>query len=370
MQANLVTGDSVVGVGSMEKVSKASKEDHHPFELPPGFRFHPTDEELINHYLTKKVVDNCFCAIAIGEIDLNKCEPWDLPGLAKMDETEWYYFCVRDRKYPTGVRTNRATDSGYWKATGKDKEIKMENALIGMKKTLVFYKGRAPKGEKTNWVMHEYRLEGKFHEHNLHKIGKSEWVICRVFEKSPCGKKMHVPKFGRFNSFGEESSSPLPPLMDSSSYNSETRTTAGELSQVTSFSDPNQTENQNTQDDIVDSIETPTPNLDFSSSSRPSELSPFAKENPQVLNQSTKIAHQIGNSQYPDYYYMPQEQSMLRVLMENHGSSAKHIQKAEFCEGRDFDADISSMIHNNDVLHKLFGNQEHWPVDTDGLWNY
>ncbi|XP_027352716.1 NAC domain-containing protein 100-like [Abrus precatorius] len=361
-------------MGSMENVSKARKEDQ-KFELPPGFRFHPTDEELINQYLTKKVVDSCFCAIAIGEVDLNKCEPWDLPGLAKMGETEWYYFCVRDRKYPTGLRTNRATHAGYWKATGKDKEIIMENALIGMKKTLVFYKGRAPKGEKTNWVMHEYRLEGKHSEHDLPKPGKSEWVICRVFEKSPCGKKMHVPKFGRVNSFGEEQSSLLPPLMDSPPPNSETRTTGGELSQVTSFSDPNQTENQTTQDDIVDSMESPTPNFSLSSSSRPYEVSPIANSTPQVSNQSTQFAHQIGNSQYPDSYYLPQEQSMLRALMENHGSSAKQIQKEEFSQGRNFDADISSVIYSNDMLHRLFGNQQHssasaGPVDTDCLWNY
>uniref|UniRef100_A0A0E0C2B7 NAC domain-containing protein n=1 Tax=Oryza meridionalis TaxID=40149 RepID=A0A0E0C2B7_9ORYZ len=50
-------------------------------DLPPGFRFHPTDEEIITFYLAPKVVDSRgFCVAAIGEVDLNKCEPWDLPA--------------------------------------------------------------------------------------------------------------------------------------------------------------------------------------------------------------------------------------------------------------------------------------------------
>ncbi|XP_062003259.1 NAC domain-containing protein 46-like isoform X1 [Rosa rugosa] len=200
--------------------------------LPPGFRFHPTDEEIITCYLTEKVVNSNFTAAAIGEADLNKCEPWDLPNKAKMGEKEWYFFCQRDRKYPTGMRTNRATQSGYWKATGKDKEIykrktNSSNCLVGMKKTLVFYTGRAPKGEKTNWVMHEYRLDGKFTHYNLSKSAKDEWVVCRVFHKNMGLKRTSSPlsptdqgaggQLLRLNSFGDDfldSSSSLPPLMD------------------------------------------------------------------------------------------------------------------------------------------------------------
>ena len=75
------------------------------------------------------------------------------------EQNEWYFFSHKDKKYPTGTRTNRATMAGFWKATGRDKAVYDKTKLIGMRKTLVFYKGRAPNGQKTDWIMHEYRLE-------------------------------------------------------------------------------------------------------------------------------------------------------------------------------------------------------------------
>ncbi|KAI5674818.1 hypothetical protein M9H77_15182 [Catharanthus roseus] len=153
--------------------------------VPPGFRFHPTDEELLYYYLRKKVSYEPIDLDVIRELDLNKLEPWDLKDKCRIGsgpQNEWYFFSHKDKKYPTGTRTNRATMAGFWKATGRDKAIHLSTALaskrIGMRKTLVFYIGRAPHGQKTDWIMHEYRLDDDNNE-----IQEDGWVVCRVFKK-------------------------------------------------------------------------------------------------------------------------------------------------------------------------------------------
>ncbi|XP_059623062.1 NAC transcription factor 25-like isoform X2 [Cornus florida] len=141
------------------EIPDSSSANQHP-HLPPGFRFHPTDEELVVHYLKNKAASVPLPVTIIAEIDLYKFDPWELPSKATFGEQEWYFFSPRDRKYPNGARPNRAATSGYWKATGTDKPILTSNGThkVGVKKALVFYCGKPPKGIKTNWIMHEYRL--------------------------------------------------------------------------------------------------------------------------------------------------------------------------------------------------------------------
>ncbi|KAK9078731.1 hypothetical protein SSX86_002788 [Deinandra increscens subsp. villosa] len=157
--------------------------------LAPGFRFHPTDEELVRYYLRRKICGKSFRFDAISDVEVYKVEPWDLPGLSRLKtrDLEWYFFSVLDKKYGNGSRTNRATDRGYWKTTGKDRSVYHRSQLVGMKKTLVYHIGRAPKGERTNWVMHEYRLI----DQELERAGvfQDSFVLCRIFLKSGSGPK-------------------------------------------------------------------------------------------------------------------------------------------------------------------------------------
>ncbi|CAI0557103.1 unnamed protein product [Linum tenue] len=132
------------------------------FKWPPGFRFHPTDEELILYYLKRRICRRKLRLNVISELDVYKWDPEDLPGMFLIGTTgdrQWFFFSPRDHKYPNGGRGNRGTAQGYWKATGKDRVITCNSRNVGVKKTLVFYRGRAPTGERTDWVMHEYTLD-------------------------------------------------------------------------------------------------------------------------------------------------------------------------------------------------------------------
>ncbi|TXG60356.1 hypothetical protein EZV62_014929 [Acer yangbiense] len=157
--------------------------------LPPGFRFHPTDVELVKYYLKRKVMGKKLCFEAIAEVDIYKYAPWDLPDKSCMRsrDLKWYFFCPREKKYSNGARMNRVTEFGYWKTTGKDRPVHYNNEAVGMIKTLVFHRGKAPRGERTNWVMHEYRIEEK----DLADRGvvQDAYVLCVVFQKDGPGPR-------------------------------------------------------------------------------------------------------------------------------------------------------------------------------------
>ncbi|XP_057854267.2 NAC transcription factor 32 [Cryptomeria japonica] len=183
-------------------------------QLPPGFRFHPTDEELVTHYLRKKISSSPLPVSIITDVDLYKFDPWDLPGLAKFGDKEWYFFSPRERKYPNGARPNRTAGCGYWKATGIDKSVFLSGSSlqVGVKKALVFYEGKPPRGIKTKWIMHEYRLTDSIRPGSAPPRRKrskllDDWVLCRIYKRVS-----HLPRAGEAMAFStQQKLQELPP---------------------------------------------------------------------------------------------------------------------------------------------------------------
>ncbi|XVF87053.1 hypothetical protein PTKIN_Ptkin18bG0089600 [Pterospermum kingtungense] len=181
-------------------ISSGHYEDEEEDVLLPGFRFHPTDEELVGFYLKRKVEKKNFSIDLIKPVDIYKHDPWDLPKASKVScvsDKEWYFFCRRGRKYRNSIRPNRVTGSGFWKATGIDKPIYSVGGFqdcIGLKKSLVYYRGSAGKGTKTDWMMHEFRLPPAQNPSlsNTKKDNLPEaevWTLCRIFKRDVSCRK-------------------------------------------------------------------------------------------------------------------------------------------------------------------------------------
>ncbi|BBG97736.1 NAC domain containing protein 57 [Prunus dulcis] len=117
-----------------------------PMGLLPGFRFSPTEEELLSFYLKKKIAgeDSEFSDL-IPEINVCEREPRDLPE---------YFFSKPNYMNTNSNRCSRTTDEGFYKSTGQVREVKAElsQAVIGNKRILPFLEGRAPDGKITKYA--------------------------------------------------------------------------------------------------------------------------------------------------------------------------------------------------------------------------
>ncbi|KAL1290923.1 hypothetical protein HN51_059471 [Arachis hypogaea] len=153
-------------------------------QLPPGFLFSPTDEELVLHFLYAKAsLLPCHPNI-IPDLDLSLAHPSQLNDKALSSGNQYYFF--------SKVKEKRITENGYWKEIGESEAILSSTVekKVGTKKNLVFHIGEAPHGIETSWVMQEYHIcrssniistsrARRKHDHQIW----SKWVLCKVYEK-------------------------------------------------------------------------------------------------------------------------------------------------------------------------------------------
>ncbi|KFK42489.1 hypothetical protein AALP_AA1G000100 [Arabis alpina] len=142
-----------------------------------GYRFRPTDVEMVDDYLRPKNIDSDTSHVdrVISTVNIYSFDPWDLPyqSIMKSEDQVWYFFGRKENKYNRGDRQIRTTESGFWKKTGKPTEIKRKSGnreKIGEKCVLVFHLSKLLGGSKTKWVMHEYQATQMMMTYTLCKV--------------------------------------------------------------------------------------------------------------------------------------------------------------------------------------------------------
>ncbi|KAF8044206.1 hypothetical protein BT93_A2250 [Corymbia citriodora subsp. variegata] len=163
-------------------------------DFPPGFRFFPTEEELVSFYLRNKLEGTSqdlhkLIQRVIPVLDIYEFSPSDLPqfagDLCRADPEQWFFFIPRQESEYRGGRPRRLTTTGYWKATGSPGFVYSSNRIVGEKRTMVFYTGRAPNGVKTEWKMNEYKaIEGEATSPQEIPVAAQEFSVCRVYKKT------------------------------------------------------------------------------------------------------------------------------------------------------------------------------------------
>ncbi|XWS32601.1 hypothetical protein CRYUN_Cryun22dG0003800 [Craigia yunnanensis] len=163
-------------------------------KMPIGFRFRPTDEELVVHYLKRKASSLPLPASVIPEFDVFQTDPWSLPG----DLKENRYFFSTGNGNDSNNKCKRVAGSGYWKPIGKEKPILASgsNQVVGMRKAFIFCEGKRSIETKARWLLHQYRLVGFVATLDSTQMSTrelfGEWLVFRVFQRKRKSKKHGV----------------------------------------------------------------------------------------------------------------------------------------------------------------------------------
>ncbi|KDP24005.1 hypothetical protein JCGZ_25393 [Jatropha curcas] len=158
-----------------------------PFMLSVGYRFCPTEEELVCFYLQEKL-HKTLPVIADAVIktldDLYSDEPWNI--FCNETPENGYFYVFTKLKTRSANRSKRTTPSGTW--TGRSsKDIPCRNITYVRKYFVFDAKGEAASSSNGHWTMHEFSLKDEGF--------KGDYVLCKIKreDKSEQGTAATVP---------------------------------------------------------------------------------------------------------------------------------------------------------------------------------
>ncbi|EAY81054.1 hypothetical protein OsI_36237 [Oryza sativa Indica Group] len=125
----------------------------------------PTNADLVVHYLHRRAIQEPVPCDFITNVDILQHNPWDIVPVEEKTNGK-HFFIHEENERPGNHRSNRAAGDGFWRPAGSEVPVYhkrsggADEALVGMKRTLVFHYGNSSSAKRTEWVMQEFRLAG------------------------------------------------------------------------------------------------------------------------------------------------------------------------------------------------------------------
>ncbi|KAI3844946.1 hypothetical protein MKX03_032950, partial [Papaver bracteatum] len=143
--------------------------------LPPGYKFQPTDKQLIQNYLIPKVKNQLDIESVSWFLFHKNIYQYTNPLVLfqEIQKNHAYFFTPTTKVTSTGKNVKRTAGEGKWKAEDKGKPIKDDNNKVIGKNRMFTFDWNVPKEklaevkrEKGHWIMHEYSLLPEYYTDN------------------------------------------------------------------------------------------------------------------------------------------------------------------------------------------------------------
>lgn len=152
--------------------------------FPPGFRFRPTDEHILEHYLPRWSAGEALHPSLVGVIReaqfYGENEPdkiyEDMGIPSELRDGELYFFTLVKKKFgDTSCKDSkymeRVAGRGAWRGQNSREVFNASNEFIGYKTTLNFQINK--RNLNPSWIMHEYIMPNHQHHDRF-------WAFCKV----------------------------------------------------------------------------------------------------------------------------------------------------------------------------------------------
>ncbi|KAF8102058.1 hypothetical protein N665_0201s0347 [Sinapis alba] len=156
-----------------------------PTTFPPGYKFVPSEDDLIVHYLKPFLRSNKNPPpnVPIHRVNIYDSNPERLSKeYVKGNDKEWFFITERTKMHEgRNEKQSRIDNGGFWKVRTALEKFKTRKGVAFSRTVLNHYMGKKQNGVKSEWVMYEYLTESSPRDKSNSDNKMVDYALCKIY---------------------------------------------------------------------------------------------------------------------------------------------------------------------------------------------